>query len=259
MSQGLSLSFLEAGESTGGTPLLVLHGLFGSARNWQSIARRLGERRHVFALDLRNHGGAPWAATMTYPEMAADVLRFLDDRGYPRAAVLGHSMGGKVAMTLALDWPRRVERLMVADIAPVTYTHTHAPYVAAMLRANLSGVTRRGEVDEQLAAAVPEPALRSFLLQNLAMEHGQFRWRINLEAIGDAMASLIGFPDPGQRQYTGPALFIGGGASDYITPELAPVIARSFPAARIEMVPDAGHWVHAEKPDLFTDLVEGFL
>src|SRR5690242_9727771 len=128
MPQGLPLSYLEAGETVGGTPLLVLHGLFGSARNWQTLAKRFGEQRHVYALDLRNHGGAPWAPTMSYPEMAEDVLRFLDDRGYARAAVLGHSMGGKAAMTLALKHPDRVERLVVADIAPVRYTHTHAPF-----------------------------------------------------------------------------------------------------------------------------------
>ncbi|HEY0837650.1 MAG TPA: alpha/beta fold hydrolase [Azospirillum sp.] len=256
---GLPLTYLEAGESVGGTPLLVLHGLFGSARNWQSIARRFGERRHVYALDLRNHGGAPWAGTMSYPEMAADLLRFLDDRGYARAAVLGHSMGGKAAMVMALEHPRRVERLIVADIAPVAYTHTHAPYVAAMRGADLAGCTRRGEVEAQLADAVPEASLRAFLLQNLVMENGVFRWRINLDAIGAGMEELIGFPDMGGRRYDGPALFIGGGASDYITPDSEPAIRRHFPAAEIAMVPNAGHWVHAERPDEFADLVEAFL
>ncbi len=259
MSQGLSLSYLEAGESVGGAPLLVLHGLFGSARNWQSLAKRFGERRHVYALDLRNHGGAPWAATMSYAEMADDLLRFLDDRGYPRAAVIGHSMGGKAAMAFALKHPERVERLVVVDIAPVGYSHTHAPYVAAMKRADLEGCTRRSEVEAQLADAVPEAPLRSFLLQNLAMEQGRFRWRLNLEAIAAGMDELIGFPDLGKAHYNGPALFIGGTKSDYITPEHASAIHHHFPAAQIEMIMDAGHWLHAERPEEFAALVEMFL
>lgn len=259
MTQALPLTYLEAGESIGGTPLLVLHGLFGSARNWQSIARRFGEQRHVFALDLRNHGGAPWAGTMSYPEMADDVLRFLDDRGYARAAVLGHSMGGKAAMTLALQHPQRVERLIVADIAPVAYTHTHGPYVAAMQRADLAGCARRSDVEAQLMDAVPEASLRAFLLQNLVMENGAFRWRINLDAIAAGMDALIGFPDLGDQRYEGPALFIGGTASDYITPEREPAIRRHFPAANVQMVPGAGHWIHAERPEEFAAMVEAFL
>lgn len=259
MPQGLPLTYLEAGEATGGTPLLVLHGLFGSARNWSTVAKRLGERRRVYALDLRNHGGSPWAETMSYPEMAADLLRFLDDRGFARAAVLGHSMGGKAAMTLALNHPDRVERLIVADIAPVAYTHTHAPYVAAMKGADLEGCTRRSEVEAQLAAGIPEASLRAFLLQNLVMENGRFQWRINLDALAGCMETLIGFPDLGARRYDGPTLFIGGARSDYITPESAPAIRRAFPAAHIEMILDAGHWVHAEKPEPFTAMVEEFL
>lgn len=259
MPQGLSLSYLEAGESVGGTPLLVLHGLFGSARNWQTLARRFAERRHVYALDLRNHGGAPWADSMSYPDMADDILRFLDDRGYSRAALVGHSMGGKAAMTFALQHPDRVERLAVIDIAPVAYTHTHAPYVAAMKRADLEGCTRRSEVEAQLADAVPEAPLRSFLLQNLVMEQGRFHWRINLDAIAGCMDALIGFPDLGDRRYDGPTLFIGGTKSDYITPEHAPAIRRHFPAAQVEMILGAGHWVHAERPDEVAALVEAFL
>ncbi|WP_029007611.1 alpha/beta fold hydrolase [Azospirillum halopraeferens] len=257
--RGLPLTYLEAGEQVGGTPLLVLHGLFGSARNWQTIARRLGERHHVYALDLRNHGGSPWAPTMSYPEMAADLLRFLDDRGFARAAVVGHSMGGKAAMMLALAHPGRVERLVVADIAPVAYTHSHAPYVAAMKAARLEGCSRRSEVDAQLAAGVPDPSLRAFLMQNLVQENGRFHWRINLDALAAGMDALIGFPDVGTARYDGPTLFIGGGRSDYITPDHAPAIARHFPSARTEMVADAGHWVHAERPEAFVTLLEGFL
>ncbi|MBP2312331.1 alpha/beta fold hydrolase [Azospirillum soli] len=259
MAQGLPLTYLEAGEAVGGTPLLVLHGLFGSARNWQTLAKRFSEKRRVYALDLRNHGGAPWSDRMTYPDMAEDVLRFLDDRGFARAAIVGHSMGGKVAMTLALNHPDRVERLVVADIAPVAYTHTHTPFVAAMKRANLEGCTRRSEVEAQLADAIPEAPLRSFLLQNLVLEQGKFHWRINLNAIGASMEDLIGFPDLGDTRYTGPTRFIGGSRSDYITPEYFDAITRHFPTAQIEMIGDAGHWVHAERPDEFAALVEAFV
>lgn len=259
MAQGLPLTYLEAGEANGGTPLLVIHGLFGSARNWQTLAKRFAEQRHVYALDLRNHGGSPWADSMSYPEMADDVLRFLDDRGFARAAVVGHSMGGKTAMTLALKHPDRVERLLVADIAPVTYTHTHAPFVAAMKRADLAGRTRRSEVDSQLAEAVPEAPLRSFLLQNLVLEQGTFHWRINLDAIGSCMDSLIGFPDLGDARYNGPTLFVGGGRSDYILPEYTAPIRHHFPNARIEMIEGTGHWLHAERPEDFAKIVEAFV
>jgi len=168
-------------------------------------------------------------------------------------------MGGKVAMTLALNHPDRVERLVVVDIAPVAYTHTHAPYVAAMKRANLEGCTRRSEVEAQLADAVPEASLRSFLLQNLVLEQGKFHWRINLDAIGASMAELIGFPDLGAKQYTGPTRFIGGSKSDYITEEQFDAIEKHFPNAQIEMMGDAGHWVHAERPDEFAAMVEAFV
>ncbi len=258
MPHPLSLTYLEAGEANGGTPLLVLHGLFGSARNWQTLARRFAETRRVYALDLRNHGGAPWAEGMGYPEMADDVLRFLDDRGFARAAVIGHSMGGKVAMTLALRHPDRVERLVVADIAPVAYTHTHAPYVAAMKAADLDGCSRRPQVEAQLAAAVPEAPLRSFLMQNLVLENGKFLWRINLDAIGAGMAGLIGYPDLGAAHYDGPTLFIGGSKSDYILPEHHAAIRRRFPKAEIAMIEGAGHWLHAERPEEFAALVERF-
>ncbi len=259
MPQGLPLTYLEAGEAVGGTPLLVLHGLFGSARNWQTLAKRFGERRHVYALDLRNHGGSPWSDEMDYPSMAEDLLRFLDDRGYARAAILGHSMGGKAAMTFALNHPDRVERLFVLDIAPVHYTHTHAPYVAAMKRADLEGRTRRAEVESQLTGSVPDAGLRAFLLQNLVMEDGRFQWRLNLDALAGNMDWLIGFPEFGEARYEGPSLFVGGSRSDYITPDAEPAILRHFPKAAVRMVEGAGHWLHAEKPEEFARLVEDFI
>lgn len=256
MTEALPLTYIEI---VGGTPLLVLHGLFGSARNWATMAKRFGERRRVYALDLRNHGGSPWSADMSYPAMAADLLRFMDDRGIAKASVVGHSMGGKAAMALCLLHPDRVERLLAADIAPVSYTHTFAPYVSAMKAVRLEGLTRRSEVDSQLAAAVTEPTLRSFLLQNLVLENGQFRWRINLDAIDTAMTTLTGFPDFGSRRYEGPTLFLGGSKSSYLAPEHHGAVRHYFPSAAIRMMEGAGHWLHAEKPEAFADAVESFL
>ena len=253
----LDLSFMENGE---GSPLVVLHGLFGSARNWSTLSRRFGEHRHVYALDLRNHGGSPWAEGMSYPEMAGDIQSFIEGRWLTPAAVLGHSMGGKVAMLLALEHPDEVERLIVADIAPVGYRHTLMPYVQAMRAVDLDKAGRRGEVDAQLRTAVPEAGIRSFLLQNLVSEDGKLSWRINLPVLETDMPTITGFPeDPGWRPYEGPVLFLHGARSNYVLPEYEETIRHLFPRARLEAIPDAGHWLHAEQPDRFAEKVLAFL
>jgi esterase len=251
---------LEAAEYGAGPPLAILHGLFGSGRNWASIAKRLAERHRVIAFDLRNHGASPRAETMAYAEMAEDVRASLRALGYRRTALLGHSMGGKVAMLAALSDPGSVDRLIVADIAPVAYRPRHLGMVQAMRGLDLAAIGRRAEADAALAASVPDPAERGFLLQNLIFEGGAARWRINLEAIEREMSVLVGFPplSPG-TVYDGPALFIGGGRSDYLRPEHEPEIRRLFPNARIARIPEAGHWLHAETPQAFLDLVEPFL
>lgn len=255
----LPLAGLEAGDTAGDAPLIMLHGLFGSARNWASLARRFGERHHVHALDLRNHGASPWSDDMTYQAMAADVLRFIDDRGYRRVSLIGHSMGGKTAMTFALTWPERVERLIVADIAPVAYSHSFLDYAQAMRAVDLRPGIRRADIDAALAPVIEEPSLRSFLMQNLVAENGGFRWRLNLDAIAAADAAITGFPDLGPVRCSRPALFISGGASDYVPVSYRPAILGRFPAARFEVVEGAAHWLHAEKPEIFAHLVEDFL
>jgi esterase len=251
---------LAAVEYGDGPVLAVLHGLFGSARNWDSISRRLAAKRRVIAFDLRNHGASAWADGMGYPEMAADIRAALQERGHRHYALLGHSMGGKLAMVAALRHPDEVERLVVVDIAPVTYPPRHLGYVQAMQNLDLSAVTRRGEANARLAAAVPEPAERGFLLQNLLFENGRARWRLDLAAIERAMPALVGFPpiEPG-AVYSGPALFVAGDRSDYVRPELEPAIRRLFPAAEIRRIENAGHWLHAEQPDAFAAIVEPFL
>src|SRR4051794_1415183 len=255
---GMKLTGFEAGE---GKHLVVLHGLFGSARNWNTVAKRLGDRYHVHALDMRNHGASPWSGDMSYADMADDVRTYIEDNGLGQASVLGHSMGGKAAMTLALLHPELVDKLIVADIAPIAYRHTMISYVDAMRAVDLSTVKRRGEVDAQLATAVPEAPIRSFLLQNLVAENGTFSWRINLAALAERMDAIPGFPtgDFAGRTFDKPTLFVAGERSDYVRQSHHDEIHRLFPKARIEIIAGAGHWLHAEQPDRFVDSVLGFL
>jgi pimeloyl-ACP methyl ester carboxylesterase len=249
---------LNAVEAGAGDPVVLLHGLFGSAQNWGTIQRRLAARYRVIALDLRNHGASPHAAAMEYPVMAADVAEMMTTLGAAPAAVIGHSMGGKVAMALALSGPELISQLVVADIAPVAYPPRLRGYVAAMQALPLrSGLTRR-EADAALSEAVPEPAIRAFLLQNLRFETDPPAWRLGLEEIAAAMPAIEGFSES-IAQYPGPTLFLGGERSDYIRPEHQARIRALFPAARFATVPGAGHWVHAENPQGFLDLIEPFL
>jgi len=253
----LDLSYSETGS---GPPLVILHGLFGSGRNWASLARRLGARRRVFAVDLRNHGDSPWAETMSYREMAADLAAFLARHGLEGATVLGHSMGGKTAMVLALERGDLVGRLIVVDIAPVAYAHSHLPLIEAMAAVDLTAISRRAEVDAALKEAAPEAGLRAFLLHNLASSEGRLRWRPNLAAIGANMDALVGFADGlDGRSYGGPALFLAGAESDYLQPAHGARIRALFPAAEVDRIAGAGHWVHAERPEAFLDRVEAFL
>lgn len=253
----LKLAVAEYGE---GPPVLVLHGLLGSRRNWTSFAQKLGVSNRVFALDLRNHGASPWADTMTYGEMAEDVRAFVKARALGSVAVIGHSMGGKTAMVLALQSGGLVDRLMVVDIAPAAYPPTHLAYVRALRAVDLSRITRRSDADAQLASAVPDAADRAFLLQNLVIEGGRANWRPNLAVLERALDDIAGFPGlPPESIYPGPVLFVSGGRSDYIRSEHEPTIRRLFPHVRMTQVVDAGHWVHAERPGDFLQVVETFL
>jgi len=253
----LELAYTETGE---GPPLVILHGLFGSSRNWASVARRLGETHRVFAVDLRNHGASPWAETMDYGEMAEDVRAFLARHGLAGATVMGHSMGGKTAMRLALEHGRDVGRLIVVDIAPVAYAHTHQPFVEAMRAVDLATAGRRADVDRQLQAAIPEAAMRGFLLHNLVSEDGRLNWRINLAALAANMNTLIGYPeDLAGLTYDGPTHFLSGAASDYVRKAHHGRIRDLFPKAEIDSIPEAGHWVHAEQPAVFLERVRSIL
>jgi esterase len=253
----IQLAVTEYGE---GPPVAILHGLFGSGRNWRSIAQQLASRYRVLAFDFRNHGASPWADGMSYREMVDDLRASLRARGINRASVLGHSMGGKVAMLAALLHPGEVDQLIVVDIAPIPNPPTLLGYIHAVRDIDLHSVRRRSEVDARLSPAIPDTAQRAFLLQNLAIEDGEARWRLNLEAIENEFAEILGFPSlPARTAYRGPTLFVAGGNSDYIRPIDKPEIRRLFPQARIIRVRGAGHWVHAEQPQTFLQIVGSFL
>ncbi len=252
----MRLHMTEAGQ---GPPLVLLHGLFGQAQNWGGIQKALAPGHRVLALDLRNHGQSPHDAAMDYPSMAADVEETLAAAAALPATVLGHSMGGKVAMWLALTQPSAVSRLVVADIAPVDYPPGLRGHIAAMQAVPLApGLTRR-EADAALAAGVPHAAERGFLLQSLRFEQDPPRWRLNLPAIAAAMPAIEGFAPPPGARYDGPVLFLGGENSRYIQPKHRAAILALFPRAQFATVPRAGHWLHAENPKDFLSAVQAFL
>lgn len=241
-----------------GPPVVFLHGLFGQGRNFAAIARPLAARARVLLLDLRNHGSSPHAPGMTYREMARDVAETLDAEGIAAAAVIGHSMGGKVAMTLALTEPARVSRLLVSDIAPRRYAGTLARYAEAMRALPLAPGLTRAAADQALAPAVPDPGVRAFLLHSLRFDTAPPSWRVGLEQISAGMADILDFPDIA-TPYEGPALFVSGERSDYVTPDDRPRIRALFPRARFASVKGAGHWVHADQPEAFRAIVDAFL
>ena len=246
------------GSPTEAPPLVIAHGLFGSARNWGVIAKRLSDERQVIAVDMRNHGDSPWAYRHRYPDLAEDLAGVIAAQG-GRADVLGHSMGGKAAMMLALTRPGLVHRLVVADIAPVAYGHTQAHLIAAMRGLDLADIARRSEADEALAAHIEDQSVRAFLLQSLDLASRPPRWRLNLDVLEAEMPQIIGWPSDIPGRYDGPTLFLSGAQSDYVRREHRDRIKALFPQARFAKIPGAGHWLHAEKPREFEAAVRAFL
>lgn len=242
-----------------GRPLIIVHGLFGSARNWGAIAKRLAADRPVICVDMRNHGASFSTDSHSYPDLAADLADSIEAHGR-QADILGHSMGGKAAMALALTHPDRVARLIVADIAPVTYGHSQTPLIAAMAALDLTAVTSRRDADDALRAAIPDPAVRAFLIQSLDLTGDTPRWRLNLPVLKAEMSKIVGWPeDLNSHRFDGPTLFLSGGASDYVLPEHRDLITTLFPQARFDQIAGAGHWLHAEAPAPFIDKVQAFL
>jgi esterase len=233
---------------SGQPPLVILHGLLGSSRNWQTAGSDLAEHYHVLALDLRNHGRSPHADTMTYPEMVADVVRWLDAQQLGGVTLLGHSLGGKTAMLLACRHPDRVRRLVVVDIAPKDYHWVaHRASFAAMNELNLADLRSRGEAELRFEARVSNWGTRKFLATNLERtDDGRWRWQINLPVITAALARLESNSLAPSDRFHGPAQFFAGGKSDYIEPTDHAAIHRHFPAAEIVTLPESGHNPHLE-------------
>ncbi|KAA2312422.1 alpha/beta fold hydrolase [Pseudooceanicola sediminis] len=238
------------------TPLVIAHGLFGSGRNWGVIAKRLATARCVIAVDMRNHGASSWEPAHDYPAMAADLAEVITAEGRT-CHVLGHSMGGKAAMTLALTDPDKIEKLIVADIAPVAYQHSQQEFIDAMRAVDLAAVTRRSDAEEQLAQAGVDKTLQSFFTQSLDVQNRQ--WRLNLDVLETEMPKILGFPQELTGPFNGPTLFLTGAESHYVKPDYRDRIKQLFPAAKFAKIPGAGHWLHAEKPREFEAAVAQFL
>ncbi len=249
------LNQIVHGEKTDKPALLIVHGLYGSGRNWGVIAKRLSDERQVITVDQRNHGFSPWQDTHSYEDMANDLAEVIRAQGEPMV-VMGHSMGGKASMVLALKHPELVQRLIVADIAPVTYQHTQSQYIKAMKSVDLSRVHKRSDAEAQLRQMVDDPILPVFFTQSLDVP-GK-RWRLNLDVLSDEMPKILSFPQV-QGQYDGPTLFLSGATSDYVRADYRPAIKGLFPNASFAKIPDAGHWLHAEKPREFEAAVRVWL
>jgi esterase len=237
-------------------PLILLHGMLGSSRNWQTAGRELAATRHVFALDLRNHGLSPHSSSMTYPAMAADVAAWLDSNAVGTADLVGHSMGGKVAMLLACRQPERVSRLAVVDIAPKDYDWpAHRQEFAAMKALNLGNLKTRAEAEHQLEELVPDWATRKFLTTNLERTDGGWRWTVNLDVLTASLGILESNPLASADRFEGPALFLAGGKSRYILPGDEALIRTHFSAARLETIRGSGHNPHIEAREAFVRLL----
>jgi pimeloyl-ACP methyl ester carboxylesterase len=239
-------------------PLVIAHGLYGSGRNWGVIARRLADRREVIAVDMRNHGESPRFSTQSYPEMAEDLAEVIRAIGV-QVDLLGHSMGGKAAMQLALTEGALLRRVVVADIAPVAYSHDQSHHARSMMALDLAGVTTRGEADARLSTQIDDPGLRAFFLQSLDLKaQGGPRWRLNLPVLEAEMPKIVGWPGT-VGTFDHPTLFLTGADSSYVRTEHRETIRALFPKARFAKLPDTGHWLHADKPREFEETVRVFL
>ena len=241
-----------------GKPLIILHGLLGSSDNWFTIAKKLAERFHVFAVDQRNHGRSPHSNEFTYEAMVQDIKEFMQQHGLSSASLVGHSMGGKTAMALALTYPQVVDSLVVVDIAPRSYGAQHDYIFDALYAVNLRQFKSRREIDEALTKSIPAFATRQFLMKNLGREEdGSFKWKMNLAVIHrnyhEINKSVDGMP------FSNPALFLRGGKSGYVQETDTTEINRLFPKSSMVTIQDAGHWIHADAPEEFVRVVLDFL
>ncbi|MAN88573.1 MAG: alpha/beta hydrolase [Algoriphagus sp.] len=251
----MKLNFKKTGT---GKPLVILHGLFGSADNWFSIAKELEKDFTLYLVDQRNHGDSPHSEEWNYGVMVEDLKELIDEEGLDRIYLMGHSMGGKTAINFAVEYPERVDRLIVADIAPRYYEVHHQTILEGLNSIKLDQIKSRKEADDQLAKYIDEVGIRQFLLKSLGRNSEGFVWKINLPVITENIEE-VGEELDSDGKYEGPTLFLGGSNSNYIRQEDLPDILEHFPNYQIEFVQDAGHWLHAEKPEAVIQEVRRFL
>lgn len=260
MSDAGALHTTAIGEE--GARIVFCHGLFGQGKNWTQIAKALASGHRTLLVDLPHHGRSPWDERFDFLAMADQVAGLLsaDDP----VTLVGHSMGGKVAMVLALRHPELVARLCVVDVSPVPYGRLgeFAGYIEAMRGLDLGALDERADADAALQEAVPNTTVRSFLLQNLRREHDSWRWQVNLDVLGEDLAEVSGWPDDrlaGLAPYEGPVLWLAGARSDYVRDEYAAAMDRWFPRNRKVTIKNAGHWVHSEQPEVFVEVLRQFV
>ena len=245
-----------------GSPVVFCHGLFGQGRNWTQIGKALADEHRILLVDLPHHGRSSWSERFDYLDVADQVAGQLS--ADEPVTLIGHSMGGKAAMVLALRHPELVERLVVVDVAPVAYDRMgeFSGYVEAMQGLDLASLSQRGDADAALEAAVPNPTVRSFLLQNLRRDGDGWRWQANLDVLGEDLRVIGGWPEDqltGLAPYDGPVLWVSGQNSDYVRAEHYAAMDRLFPRNRRVTVKGAGHWVHSERPEVFLEVLRQFI
>lgn len=252
----MQLNYVKQGN---GYPTLLIHGLFGSWENLNGLAKSLQDDREVILVDVRNHGRSPHAESMNYLDIMNDFIELMDALDLTQFDVIGHSMGGKIAMLLALLHPNRVRRLVVLDVAPVTYDARHNSIFDALLSVPLGEIDGRKQADAILASSISEAGVRQFLLKSLHKnDEGNYRWRFNLEALHKHYADIVAFPSV-DSQFTGPTLFVKGALSNYILPEHRSQITQYFPNSKARVISGTAHWLHAEKPQMVNQSVRDFL
>lgn len=252
----MKLNFKKSGQ---GEPLIILHGLFGSADNWFSIAKELEKDFTLYLVDQRNHGDSPHSDDWNYQVMAEDLKELMDDEGLDSAYIMGHSMGGKTVMTFAMNYPAKVKKMIVADIAPRFYPLHHQRILEGLNAIPMGQLKSRKEADDILAKYINIPGIRQFLLKSLGRdENGKFIWKINLPVITEKIAN-VGEELKSGTPFEKPTLFMGGANSDYITEKDKEEIERLFPNSHVIYIKDAGHWLHAEQPAAVIETVKAFL
>lgn len=252
----MKLNFKTFGQ---GQPLIILHGLLGSLDNWQSLGKQFAAHYTVFIVDQRNHGKSPHSNAFSYPLLADDLAAFMDDNFISSAHILGHSMGGKTAMYFAMKYPEKVDKLIVADIAPVRYEEGHKVIFDALFDVDLKNVANRNEIDEQLKVKIPQFGVRQFLMKGLTRnEDRALSWKFNLEALWANYSKILDVFET-DKKFEHETFFIKGAQSDYILDTYRDVIFKYFPLATFASIPNAGHWLHAENPKMFYKLTIDFL